>query len=422
MAAYRLFYYDGGARAITATGPTDQLTVQLVDPTDRRQHFRVEADGSISSKFFPGSVFDLDKKYKQVTRICLYPKSNPLNDWQKWELNVSLLRSKYSDPPYYVIRSGGLVLTGLAPAPPDPITFGVAPNDINVSFKNSANTNARLFEVHLGVEIEIIPAIPNGSILNRVAAVDTKFVARDTAGALLKPDSFVATTDGQAFEILPVNVPAVPIDLVLMIDSTNSMQAFLTEAKNKITAIVAEIKRIQPSAILRIAIVGYRDYIDGISDHFVILDFVTDVPTVQLKLGSIVATGGGDGPEDIAGALQKVKNLTWTSTGCRVLIHIGDCPPHGTRYSNLPDTYPGGDPNGLVPEALLGQLLDMGVEYYFLKISTFTDQMLTVFGPIFLARGKELHVYPLSTSAADLAPLIITCVTSALRITLAKVH
>ncbi|KAF0504572.1 kinase-like protein [Gigaspora margarita] len=43
--------------------------------------------------------------------------------------------------------------------------------------------------------------------------------------------------------------------------------------------------------------------------------------------------------------------MTW-SNATRVLIHIGDAPPHGRRFHTYShDSYPDGDPNGLTAES-----------------------------------------------------------------------
>jgi hypothetical protein len=61
------------------------------------------------------------------------------------------------------------------------------------------------------------------------------------------------------------------------------------------------------------------------------------------------AKGGGDGPEDVAGGLNAVLDLSWIAS-TRLVIHIADAPCHGTAYhgGKFRDDYPDGDPLGLV--------------------------------------------------------------------------
>ena len=39
-------------------------------------------------------------------------------------------------------------------------------------------------------------------------------------------------------------------------------------------------------------------------------------------------SGGGDRPEDVAGALNEATLLGWTAAN-KVIFHIADAPPHG---------------------------------------------------------------------------------------------
>jgi hypothetical protein len=60
--------------------------------------------------------------------------------------------------------------------------------------------------------------------------------------------------------------------------------------------------------------------------------------------------GGGDEPEDIAGAFEKALEQDWKSQ-CKYAILIADAPCHGKQYHNCHgDDYPKGDPEGLIVE------------------------------------------------------------------------
>jgi len=89
---------------------------------------------------------------------------------------------------------------------------------------------------------------------------------------------------------------------------------------------------------MRFSFVGYKDHCDGIQ-RVVSADFVEEVKNssfektvcasylehlvliFRTQLESCVASGGGDGPEDIAGGLEICTKLTWRSS-TRLLIHI----------------------------------------------------------------------------------------------------
>lgn len=74
-----------------------------------------------------------------------------------------------------------------------------------------------------------------------------------------------------------------------------------------------------------------------------------------LQVQAIKASGGDDAPEDIAGALNRVHQFEWRSR-TKLIIHIADAPCHGKKYhEGLEDSYPNGDPEGLVPEEVRGK-------------------------------------------------------------------
>jgi hypothetical protein len=77
-----------------------------------------------------------------------------------------------------------------------------------------------------------------------------------------------------------------------------------------------------------VAFVGYRDYDD--EKRIERLDFTEDTSAVINFMNNVEAVGGGDTCEDVFGGLDVVRNLTWSSPN-RVLIHVADAPPHGSR-------------------------------------------------------------------------------------------
>ncbi|CAB4439816.1 unnamed protein product [Rhizophagus irregularis] len=86
--------------------------------------------------------------------------------------------------------------------------------------------------------------------------------------------------------------------------------------------------------------------------------------------------------EDVLGGLNAaVTQMNWQNN-TRVLLHIGDYPPHGRRFSYLKDNYPNGDPYGLTAEDVLGRMQQIIILYFFGKITNHTDKMLEIFHDI----------------------------------------
>ena len=100
------------------------------------------------------------------------------------------------------------------------------------------------------------------------------------------------------------------VDVAFMMDATGSMASYIRTVKDGINNITNRIHREFEGAIVRVAFVAYRDYEDG-ANHFEILDFTEDITLFTEFVGRVMATGGGDGPEDVLGAINQTINLNW---------------------------------------------------------------------------------------------------------------
>ena len=78
------------------------------------------------------------------------------------------------------------------------------------------------------------------------------------------------------------------------------MEPFIEAAETKIRSFVTSIAKIYPDIQLRISFVGYRDHCNE-DIRLAILPFTKDLHEFECFLAVQPATGGGDGPEDIAG-------------------------------------------------------------------------------------------------------------------------
>lgn len=119
------------------------------------------------------------------------------------------------------------------------------------------------------------------------------------------------------------------IEAVFVLDSTGSMSGLLQTAKDKIWAISNTMARSQPTPIIRIGLVTYRDR----GDQYVTkrTPLSKDLDSVYSNLMSYRAGGGGDSPESVNQALNEaVHNFDWSndSNTYRVIFLVGDAPPH----------------------------------------------------------------------------------------------
>ncbi|MFH1177371.1 MAG: vWA domain-containing protein [Acidobacteriota bacterium] len=134
----------------------------------------------------------------------------------------------------------------------------------------------------------------------------------------------------------PTPTPAPPgagLDLIFCIDTTGSMSDDIDAAKAASTALIEAIfaKVTDP----RIALVAYRDY----GDEYVTRGFAFTSNKDEIR-GSILGlrvAGGGDEPEAVYDALLYALDCTelggWRSGVKKVIVVIGDAPPHSKRHT-----------------------------------------------------------------------------------------
>lgn len=115
------------------------------------------------------------------------------------------------------------------------------------------------------------------------------------------------------------------LDLVLVIDTTRSMQFVLDEVKRRLTNLVTAIQRMVPTS--RVGIVVYRDQGDEYVVKWSDLSFHTN--KLRTFLSDITASGGGDWEEAVYDALDTAVNeLTWRKKSRKIIVLVGGSPPH----------------------------------------------------------------------------------------------
>eukprot|EP01034_Spumella_vulgaris_P039414 gene39414-48708_t len=205
------------------------------------------------------------------------------------------------------------------------------------------------------------------------------------------------------------------LDLVIALDCTDSMESYIDAAKNNIRQVADSLTRLYPDVPLRVAFIGYRDHCDG-SARLEVMRFTTNMEEFKTFVGKMVAKGGGDTPEDVFGALRVAETMEWRSA-TRILCHIADAPCHGTpEFHDYDDSHPGGDPHGLKADKLLKGLKDQRVQYYFGKITDYTDKMITRFNQIM--GGTVPFVTTTPITASTLMSVVSSSVSSSLTPTL----
>jgi len=115
------------------------------------------------------------------------------------------------------------------------------------------------------------------------------------------------------------------LDVTFVFDSTSSMSDVLDATKRNINWMISVLHALVPD--FRLGIVTYRDY----GDEFVVKGESLSRSRYRLLtfLDTIRASGGGDPQEAVLAGLRHCRSeLAWSQEAKRVLVLIGDAPPH----------------------------------------------------------------------------------------------
>ena len=124
------------------------------------------------------------------------------------------------------------------------------------------------------------------------------------------------------------------IELVLVFDSTGSMQPTIDAARRAMTPVLDILHGLSPD--LRVGLVHYRDRGDlggGQGEDAgarVLKKLGSNLHGLQRKLDRLKADGGGDVPERVYGGLYLAlhRDMGWTLPACKMVVLVGDAPPH----------------------------------------------------------------------------------------------
>ena len=215
------------------------------------------------------------------------------------------------------------------------------------------------------------------------------------------------------------------LDIMFICDCTGSMDPWILAVKNEIKNIIAYIIENNPFVKIQMSFVGYRDIKDD--KRFEIKDFTNNFEALEDFISQIKAEGGGDYPEDIAGALNQALKLSWRNNSAKYCLLIADAPCHGKKYreEDYEDDYPDGDPYGLTPEFLISDLAKKNINLYFIKINNDNDKMNEIFNNSYIAANTEhspIIIAELGNSTENLGFIVsVSCEQTLSKVTLDKI-
>lgn len=121
------------------------------------------------------------------------------------------------------------------------------------------------------------------------------------------------------------------LDVVFVVDATGSMGWLIDEVKGQVRRLADWTRRLVP--VTRFGVVAYRD--DDDPEFLVRTQPLTlSVDKVQRFLDGLEARGGGDVPEGVdAGLRAAIEKAGWKSDSKKVIVILGDAPPHPERLA-----------------------------------------------------------------------------------------
>ncbi|CAE6441654.1 unnamed protein product [Rhizoctonia solani] len=170
------------------------------------------------------------------------------------------------------------------------------------------------------------------------------------------------------FQLLPPVVkPRKALDVMFLQDSTGSQSSYINGARSQINEICRNLLTLSTGELaiddLRFGLIAFRDY-PLESNAFITkcFDFTTSPDTMASNLGTLVADGGGDGPEAQCDALFEALKSPWNETATKVAVLITDSPPHGLGENS--DSHSSGCPCGRDPLQAADDMLRSGITLY----------------------------------------------------------
>ena len=211
------------------------------------------------------------------------------------------------------------------------------------------------------------------------------------------------------FMIKDINIESkTSIDIVFMIDLTGSMGYYINQAKLNLYNIVNRIMSECPAITINIGLVGYRDITEYLNGFYTNIDLTNNYTYLESVINSLYPSGGGDLPEDVAGALEMTLHKSWKNNA-RFAILIGDAPCHGTFCHNgFLDNYPNGVPGQRNITEIVKDLAENNISLFIMRITTDADKMLYMFLDIYKNYNNvEFHVDNMNSANQAFANIVV---------------
>lgn len=161
------------------------------------------------------------------------------------------------------------------------------------------------------------------------------------------------------------------VDLAEVIDTTGSMGPFIEAAKRHLVSGLTTLSQ-AADINLRVGLVEYRDHSPQDTILTRVYTFTADLSKMQTHINARSAEGGGDSAEAVYdGIADACRKLEWRQHARRLLVLVGDAPPHGVGFPS--DAFPRGCPCGETIESIAALCEETNVTLYALGLTPYVE-------------------------------------------------
>lgn len=129
-----------------------------------------------------------------------------------------------------------------------------------------------------------------------------------------------------------------PLDVALLLDTTGTMGTYAAHLCRRLDGLAAGLDRALGD--VRVAVVAFKDHgAEGEDETYLtrVLPLTSDRRRLLRFVGSpaLAPGAGGGGAEAVECALRAARGLRWREEARRVVVLVGDKPPHGAGLDGL---------------------------------------------------------------------------------------
>ena len=171
------------------------------------------------------------------------------------------------------------------------------------------------------------------------------------------------------------------LDILFIIDSTNSINTYLDDIKKNFNKMINQIYDNCPTSTIFSGFIGYTDFSEiDFGEEYTDIDFTKKKEDINEKIKELKSHGGGDEAEDLCGAFELALKKSWKGYS-RFAIVATDAPCHGNEYHSpeLEDNYPEGDPNKRDIKAFVRQFAENNISLFCAEFNEKTLKMFDIF-------------------------------------------